>query len=317
VLAGRAALTLMLCAVLHASVARAGPLTLAGPYKVGDLGVLDVSTQDGKVRGRYRSGGSCDFPQDVLVLQGEFEGNVFVGTVLLCQEGPACEPERTYPFLGVWYDGALAGEVKLAPGCHSKVLEGRQLRLAALSAEERSALGNGNPTTAAQIAARNQNKQQLQESAAKALQSASLKLQQGDYRAAAQLFERGVSYDEENWMAHMGLGMAELKLNNADKAMGSLESALKLGKMQKAPDHLFWQAYFNLACAQARKGQRKDAIISLRLALKLAGPGTIADDLESEPDFAPLKQDSEFKRLVADARGTPAPTGKKPKGGRP
>lgn len=295
-----------LAVLVLASGAWAGPMFAPGPYKVGELGVVDVATVDGKLRGKLRSPGACKLPVDVLVLQGELEGNVFVGSVLLCQEGAACEPERTYPFLGVWFDGALVGDVKLSPGCRSPGLEGSRLRIAGLTAEERTALPSQG-TSAAQIAQRNANKQQLQDQAGKALQKAMLKLQEGDYRAAAQLFEHGISYDEENWMAHMGLGMAELKLNNADKALSSLESALKLGKMHHAPDGLFWQAYFNLACAQARRGQKKDALISLRLALKLSGPGPIADDIEQEPDLSALRAEPDYRRLLADARGGKSP----------
>lgn len=275
---------------------------VAGLWSAGDLGLIEFSTSDGKVVGKLKRGGACSTRADVQVISGLFEGNVFVGTVLLCQVGPSCEPEKTYPFLAILHEGSLAGEVKLGTSCQSPALKLKRLNITVATAEEKLALRQETSSAAQIAAAKPISKRELQEAVEKALVQAQKKMKEGDFRAAAQSFERGISYAEDNWAAHAGLGVAELNLKNTEKALASLQRALQLTKGVKVSDVELGDIHYNLACAQSRSGQRRDALASLTKAIKLLPQGTMAEQLDQDRDLDPLRTEAEFRRLLADAR---------------
>jgi len=279
-----------------------GAPAFTGLWSAGDLGLLELSTAEGKVVAKFKLGGQCNFKPDIQIISGAFEGNVFVGTVLVCQVGPSCLPEATYPFLAVWHENSLSGDVKLSTTCRSPGLDLKRLSLAVASAEEKL-LARQETGSAALIAANKpMSKREQQELLEKALSMAHAKMKAGDFRAAATGFERGISYAEENWAAHAGLGVAELNLKNTEKALASLQRALQLTRGAKVSESELGDLLYNLACAQSRAGNRREALQSLTRAMKLLPQGTMADQLDSDRDLDPLRTESEFRRLLADAR---------------
>ncbi len=281
-----------------------GAPALSGLWSAGDLGVLEFSpTGDGKLVGKFKRGGKCNFRPDVQIISGNFEGNVFVGSVLLCQMGPSCTPEATYPFLAVWHESSLSGDVKLDSACNSPGLDLKRLTVVVASVEEKIAM-KAETGSAAQLAASKPiSKREQQDQAEKALTLAHRKLKEGDYKAASQGFERGISYSEENWAAHAGLGLSELKLKNTDKALSSLQRALQLTKNARVNDADLGEILYNLSCAQALSaGLKKEALASLLRALKLLPQGTMATVLDSDRDLDSLRAEPEFRRMLADAR---------------
>ncbi|HVE81719.1 MAG TPA: hypothetical protein VND93_02680, partial [Myxococcales bacterium] len=109
----------------------------------------------GHVTGRYGLGGPCAFDIGRPVVDGAIQGDVLVGSVTLCQTGPACE-ERTYPFLGFVSqdDGAVVADVKLDPGCDSPGLQRKRLVLEVARPENGlSALGPDGRLTPVALAA--------------------------------------------------------------------------------------------------------------------------------------------------------------------
>lgn len=289
--------------MLVCSVAWAAP-ALTGLWSAGELGVLEFSAAgDGKLVAKFKRGGQCNFKSDVQIISGTFEGNVFVGTVLICQVGPSCQPEASFPFLAVWHENALSGDVKLDSSCRSPGLDNKRLNIVVASAEEKLEVRKDTGGSAAQIASQKPiSKREQQDQAEKALLFAQRKMKEGDFRAAAQSFERGISYAEENWVGHYGLGVAELNLKNTDKALQSLQRALQLTKGSRVNDSELGEIHYNLACAYSRLGQRKEALASLTKAIKMLPPGTMVEQLDSDPDLNPLRAESEFRRLLADAR---------------
>src|SRR5947208_1453034 len=108
---------------------------LSGLYK-GDLGILEFNTEGTHVAGRLQVPSACDFSGEPLLVEGELEGNVLVGKVMLCQTGAAC-PQKSYPLVAFYNatDLSLSGDVRLDPGCSSPALKGSRLLLSTASAD--------------------------------------------------------------------------------------------------------------------------------------------------------------------------------------
>ncbi len=282
-----------------------GAPALSGLWNAGELGFVEFSSLgEGKLVAKFKKGGQCNFKPDMQILTGTFEGNVFVGTVLICQVGTSCQPEASLPFMGVWHESSLSGEVKLDSSCRSPGLDNKRLNIVVATTEEKlEARKDKDNSSAAQIASQKPiSKREQQDLAEKALLLGHKKMKEGDFRAAAQSFERGISYAEENWGGHFGLGVAELNLKNTDKALASLQRALQLTRNARVNDAELGEIHYNLACAYSRLGQRREALAALTKAIKMLPAGTMVDQLDSDPDLNPLRSESEFKRMLVDAR---------------
>ncbi len=180
--------SLVVLAFFAASSAFAAGMT--GVYVVGDLGLVEFTTSgDGEVSGKFRKGGACGMAPDRLVMKGIFDGDVFVGSVSLCQRGPGCE-EKSFPFLGIWHEARLVGAVHIDDGCKSPALSGENhlLTVELASPEDRKAA-----QISAALIARGNNKQDLKSLAGQAFNEGQASLD-SDVNAAAQKFERAISY---------------------------------------------------------------------------------------------------------------------------
>lgn len=255
-----------------------------GRYE-GGLGVLEFNTDGGgRIVGRYGEGGACNFDLRRPIVDGELEGNVFVGTVTLCQEGPACE-ERAYPVLAfVSPDGTLAADVKLEPGCKSNALTGTRLLL------------KSSPGGVVLASAKRPRARKKREECIDALKRGTVLLQKRDYAGASYYFAEGLECNADNWPAYLGIGIAELRRGRVEEAMTAFHRAQKLAKAGGEEDA---GIYFNLACGYARMGDRPKALAALGRSVKLgwADPKAMVDD----PDLAPLRDEPQFKTLVDQA----------------
>lgn len=290
-------------ATVLANVAGAAP-SITGLYRAGELGIVDMQTSEGRIVGRYRGGGSCNFKPDIQVLSGNFEGSVFLGTVFVCQEGPSCDKEKTFPFFGVYHDGAIAGDVKLDVGCSSPGLEGKRLNVAIASSEDRLLIARDGESSASAIAVKNSNKKENEKRAFEAYQESQIRLQESNFVAARSALERSITYDDSEWKPWMYLGVVELHLNNAAKGLDSLQKAVKLAPSAKTriSDEDTAELFYNLACAYTRNGKKRDAMNSLRQAFKVGDPSKLLADLQDERDFDALRDEPDFRRVVADAK---------------
>ncbi len=267
--------------LLCATQAAAAPTALTGAYRVGDLGTLDFSQQEGRSIGRFREGGVCGFAPDAPIVNGVFEGSVFVGTAIICQIGQACDKNKTAPLLAVWHDDSLVASIKLDPNCSSPALTDHRLLFS---------IATGVPKT------RLLDLKEL-------YKAASDKLASGDYIAAREQFQRVLSQDDPTFAlgARIGLGVAQVNLKEYAPAIENLEKATSLAQRLRAND-VAAEASFNLACAQAQLGRKKEAIASVRQAVTWGKPGQYVDALERDDDLSSLRQDEDFRKLVAQAR---------------
>jgi hypothetical protein len=291
-------------ATVLANAAAAAP-AITGLYRAGELGVVDMQTIEGRIVGRYRGGGSCGFKPDIQVISGNFEGGVFLGTVFVCQEGPSCEREKTFPFLAVYHDGALAGDVKLDVGCSSLGLEGRRLNIAMASSEDRFLIARDQEgSSASAIAAKNANKKENEKRAQEAFTEAQVKYMEKNLIAARSALERSITYDDSEWQPYELLGVVELQLNNAAKGLESLQKAVKLATnaKQHITDEKTGELFYDLACAYSRNARKRDAVNALRQAFKVGDLGSLLGGLNDERDLDSIREEPEFKRVVADAK---------------
>jgi hypothetical protein len=278
---------------------------MTGLYRAGDLGVVDMqSSEPGRLIARYKGVGSCAFKPEMQVLSGNFEGDVFVGTVFVCQDGPSCDREKAFPFMAVYHDGALAGDVKLDTGCSSRALEGKRLNISVATAEDRLLISQDSDTSASSIASKNANKKELERLAKESSTLGQLKMKENNFAAARVAFERSITYDDSDWKTWSFLSQVELKLNNVQKGLESIQKAVLVAPKakQRITDQEMGELFYNQACAQSRNLKKREALSSLRNALRVGDLSTLVPSALADPDLDAVRDELEFKRLLADAK---------------
>jgi hypothetical protein len=272
--------------------AAAGPRMQGGYH--GQLGHVQFETDAyGHVLGRYGLGGPCPFEARRPVVDGVFQGSVLVGSVTVCQTGPACE-ERTYPILGFYHpeEGVLVADVKLDQGCDSPALSKRRLVLQPARPEDgQSALGPDGQVVLASLKKKLPRRTQ-QKQCEVAFEKAAKLLERHDYAGAIYYFEQALACGDL-WILYQGIGVAELNRNAPQAAMAALEKARELSREAGQEDA---QIHYNLACAYVRMGDRSSALKALSRAVDLgfADPTQLATD----KDLQPLREEAAFKEIV-------------------
>jgi len=277
---------------LMAALPAAGAPILDGAYH-GELGVLQFATDDaGRVVAHYEGGGKCPYEPERRLVEGTFQGNVLVGSVTLCENGPACHG-RTYALMA-FYDprtGSLTGDIKVEPGCEAVGLKGQRLLL-----EKGLPEGTDGGETARIGSARHEvNSRKNAEEARKAFREGQRAVEVNDYPRAKRFFEISLSFDEgQNYATYEGLGVAELHLGHVQRALEVLKRSLDFKKDRGT--------YYNLACAYARLGNRPQTLASLNNAIQLGFAE--AESMKADPDLAKLLAgDADFLELVERAKG--------------
>ncbi len=288
--------------VITSFVAAAAPTPLlTGLYSVGELGLVEFSTVDGKVTGKVRSSEQCVFAPDAVVVQGVLEGSTFTGTVVLCQDdtSPSCQATRTYPMLGVFHDDAVAGYVRLDGSCRSPALDGKALHIRPANAEQRARVST---ETSAAALAQKLSKADLQQLATETLHEANRLLEDQKVAPAREKFRQAMELDETRWESFLGYGVTEVKLKHAAQALPYFDKALALAQARRVSTGQQSQVHYNRACAYVQLGRHAEAVTSLRTAVKLGGAPAFVDALQTDVDLEPLRSDPDFRRLAADVQ---------------
>ena len=288
------------------SVAAAPTPVLSGLYSVGELGLVQFSLVEGKVVGKLRASAQCVFPPETQVVTGTFEGGVFIGNVTLCQTGAGCTLQKTYPMLGVSHDDAVAGWVRLESACKSPALDGNALFFRPATQEEKQKVAGD--ASATQVAQKNKNDPAVQ--ADEAIREGQHLMDESRFPQAREKFRQAMELDETRWDAALGYGVTAVKLGHPERSLEYFDKALAVAQLRKASPANLALAHYNRACAQVAMGEKKGAIASLKTAVKVGGASNVIDWLTTDPELNPVRQDPDFKRLLADAQ---AANRKKPK----
>ena len=261
------------------ALAEPGP---SGPYRAESFGRLELSSDGERLQGLTAPGNACNFEGRKSVLTGGFEGNVLVGALTVCQTGPNCAPEESYPVLAIHTaDGALSTYVRLRPGCESPAVP-KDGRLVFIPAPAEEARGTGEPSGgSASLVARKRDKRSSSEAVSESLKEGDAYLRTGNYVLAAKHFEAAVALDGNNPAAYHSLGLAQLLRGQALEAVRSLEKARFLGL--KHP-----QTEYVLACAYGRAGNKPKGLEALRRAVRYG----------YRLDAALLTTDADFRHLM-------------------
>lgn len=290
--------TLVALAMVPFAAAAAATPVLSGLYSVGELGLVQFSLVEGKVVGKMKSSAQCVFPPDTQVVNGTFEGGVFVGNVTLCQTGAGCAVQRSYPMLGVSHDDAVAGWIRLDAPCQSPALDGRSLFFRPATPEEKQKVAS--ESSAATVAGKNKGDPAVQ--ADEAINEGQRLIQDIKYGPAREKFRQAMLLDETRWEAFLGYGVSEVKLGHPERSLEYFDKALAAAQVLKVSPANIALAHYNRACAQAAMGDKKGAVASLKTAVRVGGASNVIDWLTDDPDLNPLRSDPEFKRLLSEAK---------------
>lgn len=279
---------------------RAAGAPLEGRWEAAGLGLLELTEQEGgRLVAQPITGSTCPLAAGVPVLEGQLEGSVLVGKVTLCQRGPSCET-RAYPVLAFFHSGAtptLSALVKLDSGCSSDAVQDTVLTLTRVGDLPSGQVGGPEASTvsAADVAARagltGAERQQL---LASLVERGHALLQAHRARESVAVWQEMLGLEPTSWLAHLGMGLAQLELDQLPRAQQELELAL-----QYAPPQA-WDIHYNLACLHARKGDRARSLDYLEEAVRRGFD--MPESMARDKDLSTLlRNDVAFQRLVQKA----------------
>ncbi|GMU07802.1 hypothetical protein ASNO1_40550 [Corallococcus caeni] len=265
--------TLALAAVacLASGFAWAGP-QLNSTYQGDAFGPIELRSDGDHLVGTAPAGGPCQRPVAEQILTGDFQGNVFLGEITLCQTGDTCTPSRSFPLMLVYNveERALAGVVKLEGGCESPALpksgmlvlrapdQGAALTpVTAQATEQRQAQAPSSPPPsggAAQVAA--QRRLEPVDVAATLRQGQAQLLAQNPI-AASQQFQLVLAQEKEknNAWALTGMGVSHFLRHQQQEALKYLEQARGVGPGPARAEAWFWMACVKRAAQESRVAQ--------------------------------------------------------------
>lgn len=227
-------LRLAAVASMYVASAFAKPAMQDGIYSAANMGLLHLRWKGEQLTGSYIGGGPCRFEADKRVLEGQFEEDVFVGTLLLCQVGEKCSEQR-YSWLGIFNSpsGTLVGEVPVSKECESPALVGKRLRVSPATIQERQAIEKFIADVPKIDGKRRRPSRQALKFFREAWSSGHSLLLSKDFSGARVQFERAIAYNPLSASAYLGLGTAELMLERPVTAIAHLKTSVSLKRMSK------------------------------------------------------------------------------------
>lgn len=278
-------------------IAGAAPTpVLSGLYSLGEVGIVEFTSADGKAIGKLKTAHQCsNLSLNETVVSGSFEGDVFVGVVTICQEGARCESKRTYPILGIHRGDEVSAFVHLDEGCSSAALDNRGIVFKPASLEEKQKIvGSSSASSVAQ-----KNKNPGTDPAVDLMIEGQRLLGEHKPQQAKTKMKQALMMNDQLWPAHFGLGVALIELNQPGEALPSLDRALTLSNGESA--EYVAQIHYNRACALAMNAMRKEALAALRMSVKLGG-SVMATEARTDSNLKALREMPEFQRLLDEGK---------------
>ncbi|MHA7632100.1 hypothetical protein [Corallococcus sp. M7] len=297
-------------------------------YQADAFGPIELRSDGEHLVGIAPAGGPCQRSVAEQILVGDFQGNVFLGELTLCQTGDTCTPSRSFPVMLVYNveERALGGVVKLEDSCESPALP--KNRMLVFRATEQGAALTPTPATAqapeqrqaqapvpappsggaAQIAA--QRRLEPLDVAATLKLGQSLLL--SNPFGASQQFQLVLSQEKEknNAWALTGMGVSHHLRKQQPEALKFLDQARILGSGAARAEAFFWTA-----CVKRAAQESAFAQAALKRALQEGwsppeGNTLVERELQQFANEGPL-----YEALVKQARGRkPRVQGRDPQG---
>lgn len=280
---------------------------MTGLYRVGGVGIVEVTIADGQVLGRLKAVDECtQIAPDTPVLNGSFEGNVFVGSVTVCQSGASCVPQKTYPFLGFWVEDELVGSVRVDDGCSSPAVDSGALHVTSASVEDRQRVA-GKGGSASDLAQRDQKAVERAVADARAL------VEERKYPQALAILRVVQPDAPDNFSVNYLMGQAYSAQRDWAASVEPYQRASEGARARKLPPEVVGEAYYNLACALAHQKRTRDAVDALVVGYEYAGDRAFTvENLATDPDLASIRSDKRFRELVSKMRLAAKPQKGKP-----
>src|SRR5690606_4615244 len=136
--------------------------------------------------------------------------------------------EKVYSMMAFFNpdDRVLTATLQLDPKCRSPALT--QDRLLVLAPDERGRGSERKAQTASQVARTRKLAKKSSDLAEKHFREGMRLLRAGDYRGARAEYERGLTYNEDNYAAYNLLGVTQMKLDNPAAALDAYRKAALL-----------------------------------------------------------------------------------------
>ena len=109
------------------------------------------------------------------------------------------------------------------------------------------------------------------------------------------VLERQIEWAPEDTRARVILAVSLARIGKADEALNQLEKVFAIGTSDP-------HTIYNCACVYAQLGKKTEAVETLKSAIE-AGYAEW-DSMVQDPDFIPLQDDPEFRRLIDAHRRT-------------
>ncbi|MGE6759543.1 hypothetical protein ACQKGO_16095 [Corallococcus interemptor] len=249
-------------------------------YQADAFGPIELRSDGEHLVGTAPAGGPCQRQDAGPILTGDFQGNVFLGEITLCQSGDTCTPSRSFPVMLVYNveERALGGVVRLEDDCESPALpknrmlvfreasQGASVTPVPTSAPEQRQAQAPAPAPpsggAAQVAA--QRRLEPLDVAATLKQGQAL-LVQNNPIGASQQFQLVLSQEREknNAWALTGMGVAHYLRKQHPEALKYLEQARSAGSGLARAEAFFWTA-----CVKRAAQESGFAQLALRQAVQ-------------------------------------------------
>lgn len=325
--------TLALAAVacLTSGFAWAGP-QLNGTYQGEAFGPIELRSSGDRLDGTAPAGGPCQRQVAERILTGEFQGNVFLGEITLCQTGDTCTPSQTFPVMLVYNvdEGVLGGVVKLEDECDSPALLKNHMLV--LRAKEQGASLTPAPPAAPEPRQAPEQRQvqapvQPPPSGGAAQVAAQRRLEPVDVAAtlrqgqaflaarnpiaASQQFQLVLAQEKEknNAWALVGMGVSHYLRKQQSEALRFLEQARSVGSGLARAEAFFWTACVKRAAQESGFTQ-----IALRQAVQGGWTAPEGNALVEHELQQFSKEGALYEAQVKQARGRKRVQGRESQG---
>jgi hypothetical protein len=289
--------------VFLTAVALATSPLLSGTYQVSKLGLVDFTTNEGKVVGRYKGNGACQFDAQREVFVGSFDGTFLLGDLTFCQNGKGCEKTRAASVLALHRPAKPAeppkeaesekwvGSIHMVDACDSDAFPDGELTITLATPEQLAP-----PVAKEPIPSKPKEYDDY-------MLEGQLANERKDFANAKDAFNMAFQFprSEKDWNLCWGMGTALTELGEYKEAIKRLNLAISLAPDEKSKKTkpLLFQIYYNLACAQAQIGNQKAAMEALVKATSAKEGASLYEELKKDPQLSSIRNTKEFKQLAA------------------